>query len=71
MSALTQATPNGPITDAILEAVRPMFAQAIWTWYDANRDRVLFAKRLLIFSFKITVSDLEPLVVEIAGPRPT
>ena len=67
MSVLAEVKANNGITDAILNAARPVFAAAIWIWYDANADEVLFSKWKFI---KIRVRDLRPLVEAIAGPHP-
>lgn len=67
MSALSNASAEGNIGTALLEATRPIFAKAIWAWFDANKDRVLFTKWGFI---RITVGSFRPLIVEIAGPDP-
>jgi len=71
-SVLESAQSDDGIPQGLIDAVRPIFAQAIWAWYDKNRDRVLVAKRILFFSFRVTLGDLlgEGIVTEIAGARP-
>lgn len=69
MSALTSASSEGAITDALLNATRPIFAAAIWAWYDANASRVLFSKKILFFSFSIRIADFKGIIEEIAGPE--
>jgi len=70
MSALADAKSSGVITDQLLTIARPLFAAAVWAWFDANRDRVLFTRRILFWSVTLRLSDLAPLIVDIAGPHP-
>lgn len=70
MSALSTVTSEAGIPQEIIDAIRPIFAAAVWRWFDANRDRALFTKKILFFSFTITVRDFEGVIGEIAGPRP-
>lgn len=71
MSALASAKGEGAIVDAVVAACRPIFANAIWAWFDANKDRALFTKKILFFpAFTIRIADFEGIVSEIAGNRP-
>lgn len=68
MSALTAAKAEDGIGLALLNATRPIFAKAIWSWFDETQDRVLFSKWGFI---NIRVRDFRMLVEEIAGPDPS
>ena len=68
MSVLSQTAAKDGIGETILTAARPIFAAAIWAWYDANAERVLFSKWGFI---RIRVSDFRLLIEEIAGPHPS
>jgi hypothetical protein len=63
MSVLSNASSDA-IESAILNIARPIFARAIWAWYDADPGRVLFSKWFIT----IRLRDLRWLVEEIAGP---
>jgi hypothetical protein len=38
-----------------------------WEWFRENADRVLFSRRVLIFSITIRLRDVRPLWVEVFG----
>lgn len=67
MSALGSAVATDPIGTALLDATRPIFARAIWAWFDANQTRRLFSKWGFI---PITIGAFRPLIEEIAGSDP-
>lgn len=72
MSVLASAAATDNIGRALLEASRPIFAAAIWAWFDANQDDVLFEKRILgLFSVKLVLRDFRFLIEKIAGPDPS
>jgi len=73
VSVVSAAATRSGITDAIrglVAAATPYVEKEIWTYYLANKDRVLFTKKILWFSFSIKVSDFEGLIEELAGPQP-
>jgi hypothetical protein len=65
VSALTSVSSQGGVTDAILAAARPLFAAAIWAYFDAHQSDVLFSKWGIV---KIRLGDLRPLIEALAGP---
>lgn len=66
MSVLSQASSDA-VEGAILNIARPIFARAVWDWYDADPGRVLFNKWFIT----VRLRDLRWLIEEIAGPDPS
>lgn len=54
--------------NALLATARPYFAAAIWKWFDASMDDVLFSRWGFI---KIRVRDIRFVIVMIAGEDPS
>lgn len=65
MSALANASSDA-FSNAILDAVRPIFARAIWAWFDEHQGDVLFSKWFIT----VRVRDVGWLIADIAGERP-
>jgi hypothetical protein len=62
MSVLANASSDG-LDNAILSIARPIFARAIWAWFNQNKDRITITKWFI----SIPLRDVRWLVELIAG----
>ena len=66
MSALGNVTHDDVSMRGVLAIARPIFAAALWSWYESNKDRVIISKWGFI---TIHVSAVRWVLEELAGPE--